>query len=220
MARRPPKQLCFPSPPTWGGRRAGAGARSTAPRPGKRHIARPAHDARQPVHVTMRCRPDLPSLRSEAIFPTLCAALAGSSRSRFRLIQFSVQVDHLHLLVEAASREDLIRGLQGLAGRAARAVNRCVRRRGQVWSGRYHSRALSTPREVRNALVYVLLNFRKHLRAAPDVDPRSSGPWFDGWALVREQNERPRPVVAARTWLAAVGWRRAGGPIDPRESPA
>ncbi len=75
-------------------------------------------------------------------------------------------------------------------------------------------------------MVYVLLNFRKHLRAAPGVDPCSSGPWFAGWARRAQRDDRTGgaalegPVAAPRTWLAVVGWRRGGGPIDWRESPA
>src|SRR5262249_9119285 len=122
--------------------------------------------------------------------------------------------------VEASSREALIRGLQGLAGRLARAINRSSCRRGKVWDGRYHARALKTPREVRNALVYVLLNFRKHLRAPAAIDPRSSGPWFDGCVATPEPGAGPCPVTSPRTWLARTGWRRVGGPIDPSESPA
>ena len=51
---------------------------------------------------------------------------------------------------------------------------RAAGRRGRVWRSRYHSRALRTPTETRRGLVYVLLNFRKHLRASPGVDPRST----------------------------------------------
>jgi len=73
---------------------------------------------------------------------------------------------------------------------------------------------------MRLALVYVLLNFRKHLRAAPGVDPRSSGPWFDGWAHELTPPAAPSPISQPRTWLASIGWRRAGGPIECREAPA
>jgi len=103
---------------------------------------------------------------------------------------------------------------------AARAVNRANRRSGAVWGERYHGRAPRTPREVRNGLVYVLLNFRKHLRAPRGIDPRSSGAWFDGWADEVPPHGAPCPVVPARTWLASVGWRRAGGRISARETPA
>ncbi len=162
----------------------------------------------------------LQSLRAQTAFQALSPALSAASREDFRVVHFSVQTDHVHLIVEAESGEGLRRGINGLAGRLARALNRVWRRPGAVWSDRYHARALATPREVRNGLVYVLLNFRKHLRAAPGVDPRSSGAWFDGWSHAPPMPEQASPVTAARTWLGAVGWRRAGGPIDIDEAPA
>src|SRR5450432_4008058 len=89
-------------------------------------------------------------------------------------------------------------------------------------SSRFHSHALRTPTETRRGLVYVLLNFRKHLRASPGVDPRSSGPWFGGWRTPVPVSRDAVPIVAPRTWLATVGWHRAGGPIafDERPAPA
>jgi hypothetical protein len=48
--------------------------------------------------------------------------------------------------------------VRGLAIRVARAVNRALGRRGRVFADRYHARALTTPRAVRHALVYVLMN--------------------------------------------------------------
>jgi len=147
--------------------------------------------------------------------------VAAASKPFFRVVHFSVQTDHVHLLVEADGRLALTRGAQGLAIRCARAINRAVHRRGRVWQHRYHAHYLRSPREVRAAYVYVLLNFRKHLRAAPGIDPCSSGRWFDGWARPPPPQHRheSRPVVSARTWLASRGWRRAGGPIDWSESP-
>jgi hypothetical protein len=147
-------------------------------------------------------------------------ALSRATKEFFRVIHFSVQTDHVHLIVEADDHTGLIRGVQGLAVRCAKAINRALGRRGTVWPQRYHARALKTPRETRGGLRYVLLNFCKHLRARPGVDPMSSAPWFDGWkhALARPAGECPNS--APRTWLASGGWRRAGGPIDFREHPA
>src|SRR5262245_59482050 len=88
--------------------------------------------------------------------------LAAASHSGFRILQFSVQDDHVHLIVEADDSRALRRGLRGLAIRAAPVVNRALERRGPVWKDRYHARELTTPRAVRHALVYVLMNIRKH----------------------------------------------------------
>jgi hypothetical protein len=121
-----------------------------------------------------------------------------------------VQRDHVHLIVEADDRDALRRGVQGLAIRAARGVNRALGHRGRVWSDRYHARALETPREVRNAIAYVLLNRQKHAPEARGIDRCSSGPWFEGWRNRREPPLEDSPVATPRTWLASVGWRRCG----------
>lgn len=206
-------------PRTWGGRRLGAGRKPSGRRVGVAHRVRPDHEARHPVHVTLRAQRALPSLREARIFPVLRQALAKTSRKGLRLVAFSVQVDHVHLLVEATDGHTLGRGLQGLSIRLARAVNRVLRRRGRVWADRYHARPLGTPREVRNGLVYVLQNWRKHLSAVSGLDPCSSAAWFAGF---REPMPGPRitsPVLPPRTWLAAVGWRRHGL-IGIEEQPA
>jgi hypothetical protein len=168
----------------------------------------------------LRATAGLKSLRSELAFAALVHAIGSATRDAFRILHFSVQTDHVHLIVEADSADHLRSGLNGLTCRAARALNRLWHRHGAIWSDRYHARALTTPREVRYGIVYVLLNFRKHLRAPPCIDPRSSGPWFDGWAAPPPPSTQPHPVAPPRTWLAAVGWRRGGGPIDVCEMPA
>jgi hypothetical protein len=118
--------------------------------------------------------------------------------------------------------------MMSLGARIARAVDRVFRRAGPVLADRYHHRVLRTPREVRNALAYVLNNFRKHgaqhsdLRRpfGPALDPASSGRWFTGWtrAPASPAADETAPVAAARSWLRRVGWWRHGR-IDPREVP-
>jgi len=174
------------------------------------HRRRAAHDPRCPVHVTLRATAGLPSLRDERVFAVIRRALAAASRGTFRLQHFSVQSDHLHLIVEADEPTRLARGIQGLAIRVARAVNRALSRHSAVWMERYHARALTTPREVRNALVYVLNNVRKHVPGARGLDPRSSAAWFTGWRTAVATMAEPAPVAQARTWLVRVGWLRHG----------
>jgi putative transposase len=213
-------QLSLPTPPTWGGRRAGAGRKAT---PGRRpevpHRRRPDHAPSHPVHVTLRAVDAVRCLRSDRAFPAVRRALAASSHASFRVLEFSVQNDHVHLIVEAENGKSLSGGIRGLAIRLARAVNRVLGRRGRLWGDRYHARALTTPRAVRNALVYVLMNFKKHLHTATGLDPCSSAAWFSGWRAPTAAPRTGAPaVVRARTWLARVGWLRHGR-IDPGERP-
>jgi hypothetical protein len=168
--------------------------------------------------VTLRASSDVPSLRDERLFMATRNALAAASTERFRVLHFSVQADHLHLVVEADEPTGFERGVRGLAIRVAKAINRALGRHGRVWGDRYHAHLLRTPREVRNALVYVLNNFRKHMPAARGLDPRSSARWFDGWRGGLARVVGHSPVAEARTWLARVGWRRRGL-IDVEECP-
>jgi putative transposase len=201
---------------TWGGKRAGAGRKRTRPgRPCVPHRSRGRHAAAHPVHVTLRARAGLPPLRDRGLFRELRTALSAANRSpavgdAFRVVHFSVQNDHIHLIVEAHDPSTLARGVQGLAIRLARKINGALGSRGRVWGDRYHARELGTPRAVRNAMVYVLMNARKHgARIASGIDPFSSAPWFDGFAAKTPRLGEP-PTRAPRTWLAGVGWRRRG----------
>jgi REP-associated tyrosine transposase len=203
---------------SWGGARRGAG-RKPANRPRTPHRARPAHAARFPLHVTVHLRDGLPTLRTRSVRAAVVDALAdGNERFGFRLNQFSLQTNHLHLIAEAKDASALSRGMQAVLVRVARALNRVWDRRGSVFSGRYHARPLRTPREVRRALVYVLTNARHHGSGLAGIDPFSSGLWFDGW----RQNPAAgssSPCVQANTWLLQEGWRRHG-PIGVEESPS
>lgn len=184
-----------------------------------------------PVHVTLRVREGIPSLRHGALVTEWRRSLAeASERGDFRVTHYSLQADHVHLIVEAKGKEALAGGMKSIAARLARAVNRVCGRNGPVLDGRYHHRLLRTPREVRRALAYVLLNARRQLAkrhqlsraAAHSPDPASSGRWFDGWrpqAANRLPEARGDPEVARpRTWLLRVGWRRHGL-VDPGEVP-
>jgi REP element-mobilizing transposase RayT len=204
---------------THGGRRAGAGRKSTAPRPNVPHRSRGLHDPRCPVHITLRAVPLPASLRAERPFAAVRDALSRSSTRAFRVLHFSVQRNHVHLIVEADTAPARTRGVQGLAIRVAKAVNRALGRRGTVWSDRHHSHLLATPRAVRHALVYVLQNFRKHGHRETGIDPCSSARWFSGWKIAIRKPEGTPPVARARSWLARWGWRRLGL-VEVREAPA
>lgn len=180
----------------------------------------------------------MPSLRSVKLVHEVERSFAAAcERGEFRVVHYSLQSDHVHLINEARDRLALGRGMKSIGARLARAVNRVFRRRGPVLADRYHSRALRTPREVRNALAYVLLNARRHLAKrlgrrclgrAQGIDPASSGRWFDGWrereidsglgqSVSRLRDSRP-PVERPETWLLREGWRRHGL-LSPHEVP-
>ena len=184
------------------------------------HDTRAKVDPRYPLQLTIRAAPGLPSFRSARVFEALRGAIARASLDRFRVIHFSIQQDHGHFIVEGDDARRARGGMHGLAIRLALAVNRVLGRKGKVVGDRYHVRPLTTPRQMRTSMVYVLLNFRKHLRAPAGVDPRSSGPHFAGWQGTPTNTNGYPVTVSPTTWMGAIGWRRAGGPLSVEEHPA
>jgi putative transposase len=216
------RQLPLQLPATWGGARRGAGRKPKQDRAGVRHASRPLLEPRFPVHVTTR---------------------VARERLGARIVHFSIQSNHIHLLVEAKDQVALGRAMKGFGVRVARRLNRLGDRKGRVIADRYHARYLRSPTEVRRALVYVLQNGVKHARDEGRIargervwiDPHCSAPFFDGWhprcrqwIPARDAPAHPlhgsgpsaMPVAPASTWLLRAGWLKAGGPIDVRELPS
>ncbi|MFZ5896318.1 MAG: transposase [Myxococcota bacterium] len=224
------KQLALSFPGSWGGRRKGAGRLAGNGRGKVPHRPRPEHRKDRPVLITMRSK--WRCLRTQFVFPTLRKAIADTRLSRvkgFRVCEFSVQGDHIHLLVEAESSKALQRGIHALAIRIAKRTNRLLFERGKFFDDRYHALELTTPRAVRNAIVYLLGNHRKHSPARASgcaIDVYSSAPYFTGFKerasiLLNDALSSPGgvPVDRAQTWLLAHGWKRHGL-ISIEEAPA
>jgi len=204
---------------THGGARPGAGRKPTHPgRARVRHVTRPVTEARFPVHVTVRVRREVTRLRRFELCRVLRRAFVhGCRKDAFRICQFSIQGNHIHLICEAGSRQLLARGIQGWSVRIARGLNAYLGRLGTVFADRYHVEILRTPTQTRHALCYVLQNARRHHeRLDPSfhgMDPFSSAWWFDGWIddgwKAGVPGPEQRTVAPAESWLLRVGWKRS-----------
>jgi putative transposase len=188
---------------THGGKRKGAGRkrRSSETVP---HASRPVFDGgRHPLHVTLRVGRGVWNLRSQRGFNCIRGALAEERRrGTLRVVHYSVQGNHVHLIAEAHNRVVLGRRMKGLAIRFARAVNRMMgRKRGRVLAERYHLHVLRTRSEARNAVRYVLNNHVKHAaqvgKVGIAVDPFSSA--------VAMSATGPPLVSAPDTWMLRSG---------------
>ncbi len=166
--------------------------------PGIGHTRRPSVSDRLPLHVTVRMEDIVWNLRSRRSFRIVEKALFAASARFARLCHFSVQGNHIHLIIEAADKRALSSVMRSLGVRVARGMNRLMGRRGRVIAHRYHARALRTPTEVRRVRHYVLANHQKHARetgraCSSAIDVYSSAA-FTGL---------PTP----QTWLLRVGWK-------------
>lgn len=224
--RRAPVQLTFAD--RWSAGRARDGqprqkpGRRAGPRPNVRHRVRPTHKYWNPLHITLRAVRGLPSFRRELLYKAFEDALRRTRREDFRIVEFSVQDNHVHLIVEADDNDALARGMKSFSVRANRLLNAALGRgRGRVWGDRYHRRDLTGARQVRNALVYCINNYKKHFRVLdgrPRIDPFSSARWFEGWTALRSADDGERPTPTARTVLLARAWQKHGF-IHPGEAP-
>lgn len=214
--------LSFPEPRTHGGRRKGAG-RSKG-RSGVPHARRARVSPHDPRLVTTRLVDGLPSLRWKKPGKVVWRCIREAQRDDFRIVHFSIQSNHMHLIVEADDEASLGGGMKGLTRRIAHRLNRLWKRSGKLFADRFHDEVLRSLRRIRHALRYVLNNDLKHGcrpdRAIDLPDPFSSGAFFDGWA---ERNGQPppcargAPVVPGR-WKLSVGWKRYA-PIEVTELP-
>ena len=195
------EQLEFPRR---GGRRPGAG-RPKSKTSGMSHLTRQSM-RNCPAHVTLKIRHCVGNLRTDKRFRRIQRAFFfACDRFGMSLLQFSVQGNHIHLIVEAVDRHCLAKGIQALCIRIARGINGVSDRRGTVFADRYHAHILTTPTEVRHALHYVLHNQQNHRRKqalsthAWYIDPFSSASGEACWYV--HEVGAAMIVAAPRTWL-------------------
>jgi REP element-mobilizing transposase RayT len=232
-----------------GGKRRGAGRPPKGPRPREKHKRRPTFKASQPIHVTLRVAADIGRLRTRELYKAIrwaTVSVAEKHEDRFRIVHMSIQGNHLHLIVEAEDRMALARGMQGFEISAAKHINAAMsrrrrsRRRGTVFTDRYHARILNSPTSAKRAIAYVLNNWRRHRQDRGSswlVDPYSSGISFPGWKelegalwMWRPSDPRYQPLLVfqPKTWLLRTGWELAGpirvrdvpGPVEPARAAA
>ena len=209
-----------------GGPRKGAGRKPSGRRCDPKK-ARQKFDRLTPVHVTLRVRDGLPSLRRKAFIKDIRKSFkVGCERGDFRLLHYSFQDDHVHLIVEASDQDALGRGMMSISSRISYAIRRVFKLVGRVMGDPYHAHLLKTPREAYRAIVYVLMNIRKHWsqkKGRPphtvQIDMASSARWFEGFTrLLPADRTGPREIAEPRSWLLQTGWKHYG-PIDPATVP-
>jgi len=170
------------------------------------HTARRSVSRHRPHHVTVRVARGTWNLRSQRCFAPIRAALAAvRRRADFRVVHFSVQHNHLHLVTEANDRRALSKWMRALLIRIARGLNRVMGVRGRRFADRYHEHVLGTPTEARNALRYVLGNRAVHLERWGKAPPEGATDPYTSLARA------DLPLVQAPgSWLLREGWTRAG----------
>ena len=196
-----------------GGRRPGAGRKRTSRL--VMHRRRPPHALRYPSHVTVTFVRSLGNLRQQRIFETLREIFRRPKIPGFHVCEFSIQTDHVHLVVEATNRKAFSSGMRSLSIRCGLRLNGLFgRRRGKVVRDRYHRRDLFSARQVRAVLRYVLLNGHKHgVVAEGMLDPFSSASSFQGWLVLYTLDDDLQPRATGDPLLAVPPEARGAKPV-------
>lgn len=223
-----------------GGKRKGAGRKPRRARSGSPHHERPEIKPSQALHVVLRVESAVGSLRRRRMYKAMReATIVAAVRERIRIVHISLQRTHVHLLVEAENKKALARGVQGFQISAARNINamlgedRYRRRRGRVFTDRYHLEVITSPTRAHHALSYIVNNWRKHREDQQAVaktwlvDPFSSGISFPDWIELEDKafmwplRETYEPLVVRRpqSWLLREGWKKCGA-ISARDVPS
>lgn len=187
----------------WGGLRLGSGRIN---RSGTvNHMTRTKITLKNPLHLTLKLKSKLPTLRQRTLFKEFKKSIHNAQRFGLYVIHFSIQYNHIHLIAEAKSNDAIARGMRSFAGRFAKIIRKYTHKigygpnKGSVFKGRYHLHVLRTSLEVKNALKYVLLNTSKHTGLIEHIDEYSSAPYFMQWkkligtkftAMIREEVEQ------------------------------
>ena len=215
-----------------GGRRKGAG-RKKSDKSLVNHVRRPKLNGREPINITQRLVDGLPSIRTPQMMYAFARAVELAKRFGLYVVHYDIQPNHIHLVVEAADKETLTRGMRSLATTLAIAIKKICGLvcRGKVFKGRYHAHILKTPTEVKRALRYVIFNLAKHKSCGAIVDPYSSVHTLDRLhglvtedeyeRIKKDTGRRPpwhhavaQAVSKASTYLLAIGWRKSRAAIS------
>jgi REP element-mobilizing transposase RayT len=175
-----------------------------------------------PLHITLKLRAGLPSLRTEERMAEFLYAVDRARTFGLHVIHFALESNHIHLIAEAADNASLARGMKSLCGRFGKIIRRAVGGVGAVFVGRFHLHSLRTPTEMFRALSYVLLNHARHAGLIAHIDRFSSGTHFRDWhlllkdrfcGLIEEQAKIGVRIIeelsSPRSWLCRMGWKLA-----------
>lgn len=136
-----------------GGRRPHSGRKRIHSK-GVAHRIRESVTGRTPMHINFKYRTQI---KNKFCLKLLKRAILNSRKHGLRVNHYSLQSNHIHLIVEAESNEILSRGMRSLTVTFARGL-----KMGKIQIERYHLHVLRAVRETKNAILYVLFNQQKH----------------------------------------------------------
>jgi len=137
--------------PNWGGARPGAGRKPKGDRALVSHKARPRFAARTALHVILRLSEHVQPGNARVRAAILEALQEGRELHGLHVIAVGRLNEQLHLIAEAENNRSLSRGMQGLSIRVAKAINRAIGAKGNIFADHFEAFVLRSGRDVREA---------------------------------------------------------------------
>src|SRR5947209_3101860 len=94
-------QLGFKKVNGWGGKRIGSGRPNLSAQ--VNHMKRPFVNSNTPLHITLRLKERLPSIRNKSLFKEFQESVRRAKRHGLYIIHFSIQTNHIHLFCESGT---------------------------------------------------------------------------------------------------------------------
>lgn len=137
---------------------------------GIRHIERPRFNRPRSFHLTIKVKSNKADIQNKKILKALHHAIFRGRLKGLKIVHYTLEFNHVHLLVEASCNRVMHSGMQALGISLAKAINRFKSLKGSVYKHRYHYRQISSPRDLKNVLHYIFHNGIKHKRTRHVLD--------------------------------------------------
>lgn len=137
---------------------------------GIRHVRRLRLKKASSLHLTIKVRENKADIQSKRILKALHHAIKRARLKGLKVVHYTLEYNHLHLLVESVDNKTLHKGMQSFGITIAKAINKIKRTKGSVYKNRYHLKLISSPRQLRNVLHYIFNNGVKHKRTSSKID--------------------------------------------------
>lgn len=141
---------------------------------GIRHIRRDRINKPTSLHLTIKVRENKADIKSKRILKALHHAIIRARLKRLKVIHYTLEYNHVHLLVEVQDHKVMHQAMQALGISFSKAINKVKSVKGSVYKHRYHLRKLKSSRDLKNVLHYIFNNGVHHRRTASILDPYNS----------------------------------------------
>jgi REP element-mobilizing transposase RayT len=137
---------------------------------GIRHTRRFRLKKPSSLHLTIKVKENKADIQNKRILKTLHYAIRRARLKGLKIVHYTLEYNHVHLLVESVDNKILHKGMQAFGITIAKAINKIKRTKGAVYKNRYHLRVIDSPRQLKNVLHYIFSNGVKHKRTKSQID--------------------------------------------------